>query len=57
MTRLIKWDKDNVLAVRIYDSGGNGGIYGDTSLNSVSDMVDEMGDAKINTDGSFELWG
>ena len=48
----IKWDKDNVLAVRIYDSGGNGGIYGDTSKFSI-DMVDEMGDAKINTDGSF----
>ncbi|MGD0754997.1 MAG: beta-L-arabinofuranosidase domain-containing protein [Bacteroidales bacterium] len=25
---LINWDKENVIAVRVYDRGGNGGMYG-----------------------------
>ena len=48
----INWDKENLLAVRIFDSGGNGGMYGDTSKFSIS-MVDEMGNVKINTSGDF----
>jgi alpha-galactosidase len=48
------WDKENVIAVRIYDSGGNGGIYGDTSQFRMS-MVDVMDNARINNSGGFEF--
>jgi hypothetical protein len=49
----ILWDRDNVFAVRIYDSGGNGGIYGDTSQFKIS-MMDVMDNARINNNADFE---
>jgi alpha-galactosidase len=48
----ILWGKDNVLAVRIFDSGGDGGIYGDTAKFKIS-MVDLADYITINNDGDF----
>jgi len=48
----ILWDKENLISVRIFDSGGNGGIYGDEDKFKIS-MVDVMDNAYFNTDGDF----
>lgn len=48
------WDHPNVIAVRIFDSGGDGGIYGpDVSLR----MASPMDNVVIDTDGPFVLHG
>ena len=46
----ILWDKENVIAVRLFDTGGAGGIYGDEFD---MQMVDVMDNVTINTDGDF----
>lgn len=46
----ILWDKENVLAVRIFDTGGDGGIYGDKFKISMADVMDNV---TINTDADF----
>jgi len=46
----ILWDKNNVLAVRIFDTGGDGGLYGDTHKISVADVMDN---ATINAAADF----
>ncbi|MFI5136583.1 MAG: putative Ig domain-containing protein [Sphingobacteriales bacterium] len=46
----IVWDKENVLAIRIFDTGGDGGIYGDDHRISMADLMDNM---SINTDADF----
>jgi hypothetical protein len=48
----ILWDKENVLSVRVFDTGGAGGIYGEPERFKIS-MVDIMDYAQINTDGDF----
>ena len=48
----ILWDKDNVIAVRIFDTGGEGGLYGESERFKIS-MVDIMDYAYFNTDGDF----
>jgi alpha-galactosidase len=47
----ILWDKDNVIAIRVYDGGGDGGIYGDKHQLSMAGLMDNV---NFNTDGSFE---
>ncbi|HEV2482998.1 MAG TPA: putative Ig domain-containing protein [Puia sp.] len=48
------WDQPNVIAVRIFDSGGDGGIYGpDVSLH----MASPMDNLVIDTDEPFVLHG
>ena len=43
---VIKWDQENVIAIRVYDGNGGGGIYeGAVSL----DMIDLMDYIKLNT--------
>lgn len=37
---LLHWDSDNVLAVRVYDGGGNGGIYPSIPFVSMIDAID-----------------
>jgi len=49
----ILWDKDNVIAIRVFDTGGAGGIYGDPARFYIK-MVDVMDYAMINTTGDFE---
>ena len=46
----ILWDKENVLAIRIFDTGGDGGIYGDVHKISMADLMDNV---SINTDADF----
>ena len=36
----VKWDQDNVIAVRAYDGGGLGGIYGGTPYITMMDLID-----------------
>lgn len=36
------WDKENVLAIRVYDGSGEGGIYGGTPSVSVIDLIDQL---------------
>jgi alpha-galactosidase len=44
------WDKENLLAVRVFDTGGNGGMYGDKFKMSMADLMDHV---SINTDADF----
>ncbi|MES2109569.1 MAG: putative Ig domain-containing protein [Bacteroidota bacterium] len=46
----IKWDKDNVLAIRIFDTGGEGGLYGNKFTISMAGLMDPV---IINTDAVF----
>jgi alpha-galactosidase len=48
----ILWDKENVLAIRIFDGGGDGGIYGEMHNMVMNSVLD---DAWINADDSFEF--
>ncbi|MGN6181538.1 MAG: putative Ig domain-containing protein [Mucilaginibacter sp.] len=48
----IRWNKDNVIAVRIFDTGGLGGLYGNPDNFRIS-MVDIMDYAWVNIDGDF----
>jgi len=48
----ILWDKENVIAVRIFDSGGKGGIYGNKEMFKMS-MLDVMDNVYFNTDDDF----
>ena len=36
----IKWDADNIIAVKIYDGGGLGGIFGSTPFINMMDLAD-----------------
>ncbi|MDN5287510.1 MAG: alpha-galactosidase [Mucilaginibacter sp.] len=47
----ILWDKENVLAVRIYDTGGDGGIYGTNFNIGMADIMDHV---SINTEADFD---
>jgi alpha-galactosidase len=51
----ILWDKENVLAVRIFDTGGDGGMVssGYGSVFSIT-MADVMDHVTVNTDADFE---
>jgi alpha-galactosidase len=51
---VILWDKENVIAVRLFDTGGAGGIYGDKFR---LHMVDLMDNVAFNTDGDFIYGG
>ena len=47
----ILWDKENVLAVRIFDTGGDGGIYGTNFSIGMADVMDHV---TVNTEADFE---
>jgi len=36
----LKWDADNVIAVRVLDTGGNGGMYGGNTAISMMNIID-----------------
>jgi hypothetical protein len=46
----VLWDKENVLAIRIFDTGGSGGLYGDKFTLGMADLMDPV---SINTDADF----
>ncbi|HLK27685.1 MAG TPA: putative Ig domain-containing protein [Puia sp.] len=50
----ILWDKENVIAVRVYDSGGDGGMYEGKYGISVMDVVDYI---NINASDNFQFNG
>ncbi|MCC7400511.1 MAG: hypothetical protein IT214_03410 [Chitinophagaceae bacterium] len=37
---LIRWDAENVIAVKVYDGGGLGGIFGGTPYINMMDLID-----------------
>ncbi|HLQ12934.1 MAG TPA: putative Ig domain-containing protein [Steroidobacteraceae bacterium] len=37
---LVRWDQDNVIAIRVYDGGGGGGFYRDMPYLSMAEIVD-----------------
>ena len=39
---LIKWDNENLIAVKVYDGGGGGGMFGAIPYISMMDLVDEI---------------
>lgn len=47
----ILWDKENILAVRIFDTGGDGGIYGTNFSIGMADVMDHV---TVNAEGDFE---
>lgn len=49
----IKWDEENVIAIRVYDGGGGGGLWG---LTPSVDMIDLIDFVSLNIDVSgFEF--
>ena len=46
----ILWDKENVLAVRIFDTGGVGGLYGDVHKITIASLMDNV---SFNTEADF----
>ena len=46
----IHWDGENVLAVRLFDTGGVGGLYGEHFRLHMVDLTDNV---EISTDGDF----
>ncbi len=46
------WDRPNTIAVRVFDSGGDGGIYDGVFAVSMNDPIDE---SMVNTDEAFLL--
>lgn len=48
----ILWDKENVIAVRVYDHGGDGGMYAGKYGIGVLDVVDYI---SINTSNNFQF--
>ncbi|MBN1894443.1 alpha/beta fold hydrolase [bacterium] len=51
----IRWDKPNVIAVRVYDSGGGGGLYGTPAVLTMRGFADlfKLGVALKNPDHVF----
>ena len=48
----ILWDKENIIAVRVYDGGGDGGMYAGKYGISVMDVTDYV---SIGTDENFQF--
>jgi alpha-galactosidase len=48
----VQWDKDNVLAIRVYDTGGDGGVYGLASEYNIR-MSDIMEGTQFDTSKDF----
>ena len=48
----IHWDAENVLAVRLFDTGGAGGMYGELFRIHMVDVTDNIA---FNTDGDFNF--
>jgi hypothetical protein len=48
----ILWDKENVLAIRVFDTGGDGGIYGEKFTLAMADVMDNV---HVNIDGDFSF--
>src|SRR5581483_2393156 len=38
--KFLKWDKENILAIRVYDGDGGGGIFDATPFINMMDLID-----------------
>ena len=47
---VLHWDNENIIAVRLFDTGGQGGLYGDRFDVKMINLMDNV---SINTDGDF----
>ncbi|WP_429735356.1 putative Ig domain-containing protein, partial [Arachidicoccus sp.] len=52
--KLIKWDKDNVIAVRVYDGGGEGGIFMGKPFIDVLERINGLKMTMNNDDIRYE---
>ncbi|MBA2250716.1 MAG: putative Ig domain-containing protein [Chitinophagaceae bacterium] len=41
-SKFLRWDKENVLAVKVYDGGGGGGMYGGHPYIDMIDIIDAI---------------
>jgi len=48
----IHWNEDNIIAVRLFDTGGAGGLYGELFRLHMVDVTDNVA---FNTDGDFNF--
>jgi len=48
----LKWDADNVIAVRALDTGGDGGMYGGNTAVSMIDIIDGISMRFYNSEGN-----
>jgi len=46
---MIKWDKENIIAVKVYDGGGGGGIFGSIPYINLLDLIDGVKIKASNT--------
>lgn len=55
----VHWDKDNVLAIKVYDGQGGGGIYGDVPSLQLYDLIDGLVIDQVSqndyTESKYEL--
>ncbi len=51
---LVRWDADNVIAVRVYDGSGNGGFYRDMPTVNLAEIVDGL---SLDPDGTRVEYG
>ncbi len=53
----IKWDMENVIAIKVYDGGGPGGIYGGTPFINMMELVDgiklDFRPSQVNADNKL----
>jgi hypothetical protein len=53
---LIKWDAENIIAVKVYDGGGDGGIFGATPYINMLDLIDGVKIKAENTSSGNGQW-
>jgi len=51
----IKWDKENVIAVRVYDGNGGGGMFGGTPYINMMDIIDGISITASTSDNEGEI--
>jgi hypothetical protein len=44
---ILHWDKENTIAIRVYDGGGGGGIFGNTPFVNMIDRIDGIGITEV----------
>jgi hypothetical protein len=55
-SKLLHWDKENVLAVRVYDGGGGGGIFDATPFINMMDIIDGASVSIIKNDNNKDQY-
>ena len=55
-SKSLKWDKENVLAVRVYDGDGGGGIFSATPFINMLDLIDGVSLETIKRENNKEQY-